>query len=189
MKYEYLKAERILAIDPMPQGFGYVVLEAEPFQLVDWGTSCCKRRNHGSCLGAIENLIGRNSPTALVIEDTSGASPARQLATSEFILKIEEIFAASVVPVRTYTSSQVRQTFARGGAITKQQIAEFLAMRFTELVPRLPRPRQIYDAEDARMNIFDALALAITHLSELGWSSGERKVWFESTVPQRRAKR
>jgi hypothetical protein len=45
---------------------------------------------------------------------------------------------------------------------TKQQMAELLVMQFPdELASRLPPKRKTWESEDGRMDIFDAVALAV----------------------------
>jgi hypothetical protein len=46
---------------------------------------------------------------------------------------------------------------------TKHQIAVVIAGKFPELAPRLPPVRKPWMTEDARMAIFDAVALALAH--------------------------
>lgn len=174
IRYEFFQRERVLAIDPMHQGFGYVVLEDEPLQLVDWGQSLCRRRNHGSCLQSLARLIERCSPTALVLESADGATASRQLAMTRFIESISELLDSPGLPVFTYARETVRTLFAGSSAFTKQQRAELLAVRFPELAPKLPPPRAVWSSEDSRMSIFDALALALTDLNERGALSTEK---------------
>ena len=45
---------------------------------------------------------------------------------------------------------------------TKQEMAEMLAMQFPdELASRLPPKRKLWKSEDSRMDVFDAMALAV----------------------------
>ncbi len=48
-----------------------------------------------------------------------------------------------------------------GRQLTKHKIALVLADKFPELWEHLPRVRKLWMAEDERMNIFDALAMAM----------------------------
>ena len=67
------------------------------------------------------------------------------------------------VKTRCYSRSKVRGTFLKHGAFTKQEIAEVITREFPEFEPHLPPKRSIYRPESARMSIFDATALAMTH--------------------------
>jgi hypothetical protein len=46
---------------------------------------------------------------------------------------------------------------------TKYSIAKRLAKAFPELQAKLPPPRKVYESEDERLSLFDALALAVTY--------------------------
>jgi len=173
-KYEYFRKERVLAVDPMPQGFGYMILEDEPVRLVDWGVSSCRRRRQVSCDQAIARVLERYKPTSFVIEAPADASPMRRNALSAFIEGVADVVTEAKVPVFAYSRHTVRQGFASSNAFTKQQIAELLAGQFPELLPRLPRPREVWESEDSRMSIFDALALALTDLNERVGSTGSK---------------
>jgi hypothetical protein len=49
---------------------------------------------------------------------------------------------------------------------TKYSIAKRLTRDFPELAPDLPPPRKLWQSEDERMSIFDALALAVTYANQ-----------------------
>ena len=57
----------------------------------------------------------------------------------------------------------------------KREIAQSIAREFPELEPRLPPVRRIWMSEDARMNIFDAVALGMTFFHTKGRRSGRRE--------------
>lgn len=167
MTYETLHPIRILALDPTPQGFGFVVLEADPLLLVDWGVATA-RRGSDTSLRAVLRLISRYTPTTLVIEDWTAAAPARRPALEDFMNGIADLIVNAVVHVTTYSRHEVRRAFAEARAYSKQDIALILAGRFPELAPRVPRQRKIWESEDRRMAIFDALGLAVVHLYGAG---------------------
>src|SRR5262249_17385517 len=57
----------------------------------------------------------------------------------------------------------IRKAFAPAGARNKYDIAIALASIFPELSPRLPPYRKVWMSESERINIFDALSLALTY--------------------------
>lgn len=79
--------------------------------------------------------------------------------------------ASCNVSVVVFSRQQVRQVFfADGGEGTKHALAEKMAKRFPEeLGFRLPPKRRAWESEDSRMDIFDAVALA------LAWRYRNRK--------------
>jgi hypothetical protein len=58
----------------------------------------------------------------------------------------------------------LRKTFESHGK-TKRDRAVAIAEAFPELASRLPRVRRPWMSEDERMNIFDAMALALTAMA------------------------
>ena len=54
------------------------------------------------------------------------------------------------------------------GLTAKREIAQSIAQEIPELEPRLPPVRRIWMSEDARMNIFDAVALGMTFFHTKG---------------------
>jgi hypothetical protein len=70
---------------------------------------------------------------------------------------------AENVTVKLFSREQVRRVFFANGQGTKQAPAEILAKRFPEeLGSRLPPKRRPWMSEDYRMDIFDAVSLALT---------------------------
>lgn len=50
---------------------------------------------------------------------------------------------------------------------TKHEMAELLAQKFpAELAARMPRKRRAWENEDGRMDMFDAVGLAVVFLDE-----------------------
>lgn len=166
VRYETIEPERVLGIDPTTKGFGYVVVEEEPVLLVDWGVRLCAPAGKTAVSRALEYLITRYDPTTVVIEDLRGTRALRTEALVAFMGTVAEVLGGLRVGVYTYSRGTVRGVFGSAGAFTKDAIARELAVRFPELHPRVPKPRAIWESEDARMSIFDALAFALTHLAQ-----------------------
>jgi len=95
-----------------------------------------------------------------------GTRALRAEALVAFMGAVAEVLGELRIGVHTYSRGAVRGVFASAGAFTKDAIAREIASRFPELHPRVPKPRAIWESEDARMSIFDALAFALTHLAQ-----------------------
>jgi Holliday junction resolvasome RuvABC endonuclease subunit len=147
---------RILGLDPTSRGCAFAALEGES-SLIDWGTTEMQVPIVHCILSRVEKIIDRCAPDLIAVED--GRSTRRGRRAKEIIEGIERIAKKRTLRVVRVTRRSVRETFSP--ATTKQQIAEALARRFPELAPRLPRPRKCFDAEDNRMNVFDALSFAV----------------------------
>ena len=68
------------------------------------------------------------------------------------------------IKVRSYSRGQIRKAFAPHR--TKERIAAAVAFQYPELLPHLPRPRKLWDAEALAMSVFDAASLAMTFFAE-----------------------
>ena len=165
LTYVPIQSERILALDPVPRGFGFVVVERDPLRLVEWSVVSCRKRDNPHCLFVLGRLIERYDPSVLVVEDPRGVPSLRREVLGAFLDDVTDFVRATPVSMRAYSRREIREAFAPTGAVTKQEIAELLARRFPELASRVPPPRQIWQTEDTRMSIFDALSLGATHLA------------------------
>jgi Holliday junction resolvasome RuvABC endonuclease subunit len=163
--YVPIPRDRVLAVDPLSRGFGFVVLEDGPLQLVDWGVRNCAKRENDACAKALRRMLVRYEPTTIVIEDARDARFLRTLALEGFLANVADALTDSPVMLRTYSRGDVRRTFAATAAVTKEQIAKVLVSRFPELRAKEPPHRKVWESEDARMAIFDALSFAMTHLA------------------------
>lgn len=162
--YEPIRRERILAIDPRSPGFGFVVIEAGPLQLIDWGGVTMRKGKSARSNLTMRTLLKRYQPTVVVLEDVRQTRRLRRAALIKFMDATSETLSQCGVPVRTYSRQEIRRVFEPSGQFTKQGIATVLVAQFPELHPHLPRPRKVWESEDSRMSIFDALSLAIAHL-------------------------
>jgi len=64
--------------------------------------------------------------------------------------------------VKLISGNQLRSVLLGNPQGTKQEMAEMLAIQFPdELASRLPKKRKPWESEDGRMDIFDAVALAL----------------------------
>lgn len=151
-----------LAVHPTSRGCGWVAFEG-PLAPYDWGLFEAKQDKNIYCIRKVEGLIERLSPETLVLE----AFDRRVAIRSERIVRLGRslITLADVrnVDVAIYTRSDVRTAFVEIGARTRQEIAEAVARHVDAFRHRLPKARKPWQAEDPRMALFSAAALALTH--------------------------
>lgn len=151
---------RVLAIDPCRKGFGFAVLEGKR-RLLDWGLAQVRAENDREFLGRVANLVGRYSPALLVLQDPSDRHRSKR-AVRRIRLLGRRAASLGVRPL-CVSRSEVRSRVADEAA-TKQEIALAIARLFPELEVLTPRPRRPWTSEDDRMNVFDAVALALVAL-------------------------
>lgn len=168
MSKSTIQNKRVLAIDPSTRGFGFAVLEG-PKSLIDWGVKDLVRKvrrkkpqiNDVSVLQA-KSLIEQFHPDVIVLEDYKGKGSRRCIRVRRLIRRTCQLAAARRIKVKAYSPGDVRKAFHPFGVRNKDQISNKIAEWFPELLPHLPPYRKPWMAEDSRMAIFDAMAMALT---------------------------
>ena len=156
---------RILAIAPSSHGFGFAVLEGEE-KLVDWGVKRVSEDKNRQSLLRVAELIAYYLPAKLVVEDCSTKGCRRSARIRALIQQVKTLADQRKLAVRSFSRLKVKALLCPGGPCTKHDIAEFLTNGFPEeLDSRLPPKRRPWMSEDGRMDIFDAVSLALAFLS------------------------
>lgn len=156
------KTFRILAISLSTRGFGYAVIEGENMIV-----ECGKKRIYGDknagSLAGIEKMIARYQPSHFVLQDVKAKGARRDKRIKKLHQKVVTLAAKHKIKAAEISGKELRSTLLGNEDGTRQEIAELLAKRFPdELASRLPQKRRAWESEDARMDIFDALALAVS---------------------------
>jgi hypothetical protein len=154
----------LLAIDPTSRGFAFVVLEAPAF-LVDWGSRSARAKS-GGVARKVDALLSRYQPDVLLLEDLAAKGARRRKRARREIGTIERRALKRGVRVERVSRLGVRNTFAPGKS--KYEVALRLAEIFPVLAKRLPRKRNTWRPEEARMNVFDALGIATATVERRG---------------------
>jgi RNase H-fold protein (predicted Holliday junction resolvase) len=150
---------RILAISPSSRGFGFAVVEHGI--LVDWGTKPIKGKNKNTeSVTKAKALITHYQPDVVVLENTTAKKSRRAPRIRSLSKRIIALVAKS--KMRLYSREQVMKSFFPDGGGTKYALAELMAKTFPEeLSDRLPPKRRAWMSEDGRIDIFEAVALAV----------------------------
>jgi hypothetical protein len=155
--------ERILALHITTRGFAYCIFEG-PGSLADWGikhvTSEGKNRN---CLEAIEHLVARFDPHAIVFEDTDEVGGRRSARVKHLLRSIEKLEDRVSVDTYCYPWQMVFEVFKEGKPHTRHDLATMVAVILPVIKKRLPPKRKAWLPMDPRQALFDAAALGITH--------------------------
>ena len=155
------KSIRILAIAPSTRGFGFAVLEMQT--LVDWGVKSVEGDKNVGSITKVEELIALYQPGVIVLENSSAKHSRRSARIQTLDKQIIAMASICNVGVALFSREHVRQVFFANGQGTKHALAEILAKRFPEeLGLRLPPKRRPWMSEDYRMDIFEAVGLAVT---------------------------
>jgi hypothetical protein len=150
--------KRVLAIDPFSRGVAFAVLEG-PENLIDWGIRSTGKANNEKAARLIEKLIDRYHPDVLALENWEAAG-ARRCQRVDLLLNYIASHEEGRVRVQLVSRRQILAIGPLPHASTKHGRASLLAERFPELQAFLPPVRRIWEAENPRINVFDALAFA-----------------------------
>jgi hypothetical protein len=160
MTRSHPQALRILSIDPIVPGVGFVVLEGQD-NLIDWGIKLARGERNAACLRIVEALILRYKPNIIVVENCQAKGCSRGQRAKDLIEDIAAIAKARRIKCRSVARLAVHKAFSKFNAFTKHERAVELVTRFPELTRHLPRARKPWMSEDIRMSIFDAAAFAL----------------------------
>ena len=155
------KSIRILAIAPLSRGLGYAVMEG-PDKLVACGNKAILRDKNAKALAWVNRFIQFYQPDVLVLPNVTAADTRRATRIKTLHRKIVAWAGKQPLKVRLVSVTQVRMQLVGESRATKFAVARTLAEKFpTELGTRLPPKRRPWMSEDPRMDIFDAVGLAV----------------------------
>lgn len=147
------------------KGFGFALVDSK-LGLLDYGFSTVRALEDDVFVSRLNAHIERGEPTTLVLENLQSVESRRTaIRRQSLAIKLAENRLGMCFVSRTI----VRRVF---GEDTKAAIARAVVARFPELERHRPRDRRPWQAEDVRMNVFDAVAFALVILGPTKESSG-----------------
>jgi Holliday junction resolvasome RuvABC endonuclease subunit len=153
----------ILSLFPYARGIGYVCLKP-PQGLLDSGIVTIRPISNERILGRINKFVEFHRPTLVILREPDTGHSERAKRVHATIEAIVDYAKEQGLPVHRYTRDQIQEAFEVHGAKSKQDITKQLLVWFPELSYRAPKIRKTWMDEDYNMCMFDALALAVTHL-------------------------
>ena len=121
-----------------------------------WGNKNAKS------ISKIKKLMKHFLPEVLVLQDVGSKGCRRVRRTKALHRKINKIATEERCKVRLFSGKALRVALLGKSNGTKHEMAETLVNIFPdELATKLPRKRRAYDSEEVRMDMFDAVALAL----------------------------
>lgn len=159
------KDKRVLAISLSTRGFGYTVLEGKD-RLVDYGNkgSVGKFKNV-LLLAAATKIVRRNTPDMLVLRDMTADGKNRSKRVKELHHQLIALTKKHKIKVAKISGKKVRMALLNDEWATKHEMALHLATLFPEeLGSRLPPKRKPWAKEHSRMDMFDAVGLAVAFM-------------------------
>jgi hypothetical protein len=156
------RPDLVMAVFPNSRGFGYAVFEG--MLPVDWGVSDVPGVNRNeACTRRIMRLLEKYKPDVLLLRDALEARGRRVSDLIEAIAVMPSVAGSICLQV---SRAQIREAFGYLGRPTRQAIANAIADRIPFFEPLVPPKRKIWNSEDRRMGLFDAVALALTYLDD-----------------------
>ena len=110
----------------------------------------------------IEKLLKQFLPSVLALQDVNAAGCRRAPRIKALHRQIIELAAKSKLKVALLSGKLLREALLGDDKGTKHEMAEMLAKKYpVEIAAKLPPKRRPWENEDGRMDIFDAVALAV----------------------------
>ena len=154
------KQIRILAIALSANGFGYCVMENHG--MLESGKKRARGNKNIQSVSKIEKLMKQFLPSILVLQDVKATGCRRAPRIKALHQQVIGLAAKQKCKVALITKEKSRITLLGDVKGTKHEMAEFLAQKYpVELAGKLPPKRRLWETEDSRMDIFDAVALAV----------------------------
>jgi len=164
MNHHHPQRYRLLALVLTSRGLGYAVLEGEA-SLIESGRASVRNGDKNTqCLAKVEKLSALYRPDALILEDVAAKGSRRHPRIERLHRELEAFAKKCKLTVNIVSGQQVRRLLLGNEHGTKQEMAEVLAKRFPiELAFRIPPKRRLWESADSRMDIFDAVGLAVAY--------------------------
>jgi hypothetical protein len=152
----------VMSVFPYARGIAYVVFE-DPNSPVDWGI-CDPHgdRKKYQAIRIIAALVDRYSPGALILRDRVGIRRTRNWRHAALVEALEALARRKGISIARLSRDEVRQSFGSLGSPTRYAIVQAIAKQVPIFETYVPPIRKIWKAEDRRMGMFDAAALALT---------------------------
>lgn len=151
----------VLAVQLTSRGFAWMLFENAQTP-VDWQLVHSKDR---ACISTrFEMLLERYEPNVVVLgafdENTKRSKRIKGVYRE---LQRETEFRG--IDTSIFDRDTVQTYFAQFGAQTRTEISKVIAEKLDDFSHRQPGPRKIGSAEDMRLALFDAAALALTYFA------------------------
>jgi hypothetical protein len=160
MNKNHNTCSRILAVSLSANGFGYAIMEGNT--LIEYRNKVFLADKNANSLTNIGKVIIRYQPHVLVLHDVNAKGTYRYPRIKELHRKVVALAKKHKLKVSKLSNTELRTMLLDNPKGTKHDMAEHIAKQFPdELGSRVPPKRKAWTSELNRMDIFDAVALAI----------------------------
>lgn len=109
----------------------------------------------------IEKLMKQFLPEVLVLPDVNAKGCRRAPRIKALHRNLVDLAEMHKCKVAVISGRALRNSLLGRAKGTKHEMAERVAQRFPELAAKLPPIRRAWDSENGRMDLFDAVGLAV----------------------------
>ena len=129
--------------------------------MLECGNKGVKGNKNQQSVSKIEKLMRQFLPSVLVLQDVNAKGCHRAPRIKALHRQIIGLVAKQKCNVALLSGNTLRITLLGDVKGTKHEMAEMLAQKFpVELADKLPPKRKLWESEDGRMDMFDAVGLA-----------------------------
>ena len=150
---------RVLAIAPSARGFGYCAIEGQA--MLECGCKGVKGNKNLHSMAKIERLMKQFLPDVLVLPDINAKGCRRAPRIKALHQEIVKSAEAQKCRTALISGKKLRCSLLGKAIGTKHEMAEMLAKKFPAIAAKLPPKCRAWDSEDGRMDLFDAVGLAV----------------------------
>ena len=152
----------VLAVHPTSRGFGWVLFEG-PHAPVVWGIASAKRNRNATSMRRFEALLNQYQPVVVVLEEFAQDKSRRGDRIQQLAKTMSGFARNRDIDVAVYSREAVGRRVAGDRQAKRHAIAEAVCEQFGIFRLRMPNKRDLWQSEDSRQSLFDAVALAMTH--------------------------
>lgn len=156
---------RIAAVSLSTNGFGFAVMESNA--LVQHGNKVISGDKNVNTLAQIAKLLIKLRPDVLVLHDVNAKGTYRNQRIKTLHKSVVMVARKRKLKVVTISGVALRTTLLNDSQGTKHDLAKRVAEMFpNELASRLPPKRKAWTSERRRMDLFEAVGLAVAFQCE-----------------------
>ena len=155
-------SELVLAVHPSTTGFGWVLFEGALAPVV-WGIASTKDKRNSTAMRRFETLLNQYHPSVVVLETFRGENARRGARIQELAQTMSGFAANRDIEVAVYSREFVSSSVAGDARAKRHAVARAVVVALPIFRRHMPAKRQVWQSEDSRQCLFDAVALAMTH--------------------------
>lgn len=149
-----------LVLYPNTFGVCFVICEG-PKEILDYGIKKVYPISHHKYMKKVKWLLDYCKPDVVLLLDYKASKISDR--QKKIIDEIVQLSNAKNLNLKSYSRSQIKQTFSYFNAKTKYEIAMVILNWYPMLKDKAPHKRLPWMAEHYQMGVFDAFSLMLTH--------------------------